>query len=219
MTARRTFSSLAFAGDTENPDLPVEWAVSASVQILDWVRRSFDLLREHHLVNVDLTQPLEQLERDLTRHHSLHLQRLWRTDTDGFHSLSPQHEWDEMEQRSSASAKPPAYDFAFVHFNHPRWAWPIEAKVLRTPRTMADYIGDVRGKFEAGIGAPLVGEGGMIGYLLTGTAAAFFENLQTELAIPLEEVIEFAGRPHRASRHLRGTAPALRLHHMIMACC
>jgi len=181
--------------------------------------RSFDNLRERHLVNIDLTQPLDQLERDLTRHHSIELLLVFAADTDGFTSLVPQHEWDEFESLTSSSAKPPAYDFAFVHVGHRRWAWPIEAKVLPTPGTLADYMRDVRDKFESGIAAPLVGEGGMIGYLLTGTAEAFFENLKDGLSTPLEGVAEFATRSHRASRHSRGTTPALRLHHMIMACC
>src|SRR5438876_95060 len=109
MTPRRTFSSLAYSGDVENPDLPIEWAAGAARQILEWMWRSFDNLRPK-LVNVNLSQPLEQLERDLTRHHSVEIFRLVLAETEGFSSLSPQHEWDEFESLTSASAKPPAYD-------------------------------------------------------------------------------------------------------------
>jgi hypothetical protein len=217
MTTRRTFSSLAYAGDTENPDLPIEWAAGAAIQILDWMWRSFDNLRLK-LVNIDLSQPLLQLERDLTRHHSIEITLLFLAETEGFHSLVPQHEWDEFESLTSASAKPPAYDFAFVHIQHRRWAWPIEAKPLPSPGTLADYLGDVR-EFELGTAAPLVGEAGMLGYLLAGSAEAFLENLQGALSTPLETVPEFTSRPHRASRHSRTGKPFLRLHHMIMTCC
>src|ERR1700754_2638547 len=115
MRARRTFSSLAFAADAENLDLPVEWAGGAASQILDWMWRSFDKLREKHLLSVNLAQPLEQLERDLTRHHSIELLLLFAAEGRGFSSMVPQHEWDEFESISASGAKPPAYDFAFVH--------------------------------------------------------------------------------------------------------
>lgn len=219
MADRRTFSSLAFAADTENPDLPIEWAGGAAVQILEWTWRAFDNLREKHLAGVDLSQPLEQLERDITRHHSIELQLVIREEAEGFPSFVFQHEWDEFDSLTSPQAKPPSYDFAFVHVVHRRWAWPIEAKVLPTSGTLAEYIGDVRDKFEAGIAAPLTGEGGMIGYLLSGNADLFFENLRSKHAVLLESVPEFAHRPHRASRHARSPSPALRLHHMIMKCC
>jgi hypothetical protein len=217
MTVRRTFSSLAFAGDTANPELPVDWANGATAQILDWMWRSFDNLRSRHFTGIDLIQPLDPLERDLTRHHSIELQLVFIADTDGFTSLVPQHEWDEFESLTSPSAKPPAYDFAFVHIEHRRWAWPIEAKVLPTPASLAEYLGDV-GKFESGIAAPLVGEGGLIGYLLSGTAEAFLSNVQSKLSAKLEPLPAFSSRPHRVSRHTRTKCPPLRLHHMIMVC-
>lgn len=216
MTGRRTFSSLAFAADMANPDLPVDWAGGAAIQILDWMWRSFDLLREKHLAGVDLTQPLDQLERDLTRNHFVELQLLFYAETEGLASIQPQREWDEFESLSSAQAKPPAYDFAFIHVDHRRWAWPIEAKVLPTAATMADYLKDVREKFAEGVAAPRVGEGGMIGYLLSGLPEAFLANLESALAQMLELVTEFHTRPHRASRHARDKAPPLRLHHMVM---
>ena len=218
MSRRRTFSELAFAGDTQDPDLPVEWARGVAFQILKWMWQAFDQLRVGHLQRVDLTQPLDQLERDLTRNHFLDLQAVFQRETDGFPSVFPSHEWPEMETRSSSKAKPPAYDFAFVHFEHRRWAWPIEAKVLSAPGTLHEYLKDVRQKFEEGIAAPLVGEGAMIGYLITGTADEVFANLRARLSTTLDAVAEFADRPHQSSNHQRASNPALRLHHMIMVC-
>ena len=143
---------------------------------------------------------------------------MFNTDTGGLGSLQPQREWDEFESLSSSTAKPPANDFAFIHVVHRRWAWPFEAKVLDTPGTLADYVKDIREKFETGIAAPLIGEAGMIGYLLSGSPASFFTNLESRLGKPLESVAEFENRAHRATRHSRDRTPPLRLHHMIMDC-
>lgn len=125
-----------------------------------------------------------------------------------------------MESLSSSQAKPPAYDFAFVHIEHRRWAWPIETKVLPTPGTLSEYVNEIHAKFVGGVAAPLVGEAGMIAYLRSGSADTFFVNLENRLAVALEVVAEFPNRPHRTSTHSRSrpTAPTLRLHHMVMAC-
>jgi hypothetical protein len=58
----------------------------------------------------------------------------------------------------------------------------------------------------------------MIGYLLSGSAEEAFEKIGKELRQTLMVVKEFSARPHRVSRHDRGRAPRLRLHHMMMNC-
>ena len=218
MTRRRTFSDIAFAADTDNADLPVEWARDVATQVLEWTWQAFDQLRENHLLGIDFSQPLDQLERDLTRHHFINLQEVFHTTTEGFCSLFPAMEWPEMESLTTSQAKPPAYDFAFVHVEHRRWAWPIEAKVLPTPGTMSEYVNEIHSKFVGGVAAPLVGESGMLAYLLSGAADTFFVNLEDRLDSALEVIAEFQNRPHRTSTHSRLSAPTLRLHHMVMAC-
>lgn len=218
MTRRRTFSDIAFAADRDNADLPVEWARGVASQVLEWTWQAFDELRRKYLLNVDFSRPLDQLERDLSRHHFVNLQQMFFASNDGYCSLAPVSEWPEMESLSSPQAKPPAYDFAFVHVEHRRWAWPIEAKVLPTPGTLSEYVREVQVKFVSGVAAPLVGEAGMIAYLLSGSAETLFANLQDRLAIALETVAEFPDRPHRSSTHSRPSAPTLRLHHLAMVC-
>src|SRR5438132_1118940 len=80
----------------------------------------------------------------------------------------------ELLSRSSARAKPPAYDLSFSHVEHDLWQWPIEAKVVLTPKALGEYLRDVQDKFIAGIAAPMIGEGAMIGYLLSGDDNEFF---------------------------------------------
>ena len=194
-----------------------EWASGITSQVLDWTWRAFDLVRAGALGSVDFAQPLEQLERDLARHHFREINILWAQETGGECAFTPHHEYPELETRSPAPAKPPAYDIAFVWNANPRIAWPVEAKVVPTPGTLADYLGDVK-KFADGIAAPLSGVGAQIAYLLTGTIDDFFNNLSTRLALSLQTVPEFSARAHRVSSHARISSPALKLHHLAMHC-
>ena len=212
-----TFSELRWPDNPSDADLPVRWARSVATQVLDWTWRAFDALRtNHHLALVDLSQPLEQLERDLTRNHFIEIQKLFHTETDGFSSFVPLHEWPETESRRSAQAKPPSYDLAFVSLDNRRWVWPLEAKVVSSPGQLAEYLKDVNDKFIGCIAAPLVGEGAMIAYLLTNETTTFLENLTERLGQTLEPVPAFSRRPHRVSHHSRDAAPNLRLHHLSM---
>lgn len=215
MTRRPTMSELIWPDDDE---LPKRWAEGVTERILDWTWRAFDEFSQKHLATVDLTQPLEQLERDLVRQHFIEIQILFSVETDGYSSLIPHHEWPEMESRSSAPAKPPAYDLAYVCERNRRWAWPIEAKVLPSPGALAEYLKDVNEKFVKGIASPLAGEGGMVGYLLSEDTTTCLTNLEKKLGKQLNIVDAFKERCHRTSKHTRKDAPNLRLHHMIMVC-
>ena len=215
---RHTFSELRWPDDPSEADLPVEWANSVATQVLDWTWRAFDALQTDHLTHIDLTQPLEQLERDLTRNHFIEIQKLFCVETDGYPSFVPHHEWPETESRTSASAKPPAYDFAFVSLNNRRWAWPLEAKVISSPGRLGAYLKDVNEKFVGCVAAPLVGEGAMVAYVLEDEVSIIFKNLAEKLGQNLEPAPSFPERPHRVSRHSRSAAPSLRLHHMMMQC-
>ena len=218
MTRRPTFSELAWPEGPDDRALAIQWAKASAFRILDWTWRAFDALSASHLSEIDLAQPLEQLERDLVRQHFVEIQILFARETNGYSAIIPQHEWPEMETRTSASAKPPAYDMAFISTANQRWAWPIEAKVIPTPNTLADYLKDVNEKFIAGVASPLIGEGAMIGYLLCDNGQAFVENLAAKLNQPLNPFADFPDRTHRTSEHARSARPNLTLHHMVMEC-
>jgi hypothetical protein len=188
--------------DDESRQQAQEWANGITSQVLGWAWRAFDMVRSGALGSVDLTQPLEQLERDLARHHFVEILNLWKHETDGECAFTPHHEYPELETRSPAPAKPPAYDIAFVWNANRRVAWPIEAKVVPTANTLADYLGDVK-KFTDGIGAPLSGIGAQIAYLLAGATDDFFSNLRGRLSSPLQTLAEFSARAHRVSSHRR----------------
>lgn len=113
---------------------------------------------------------------------------------------------------------PPSYDIGFIHSQNRRWKIPVEAKLLWSSEALAEYFGDVTVKYTGGVAAPWVGEGGMVGYLLKGTADEVFEGLAVRLEQVLARVVRFADRAHRTTVHARTTAPKLRLHHMVMSC-
>ena len=78
MSRRLTLSEMVWPDDPEDSQMPVEWAESVSVQVLDWVWRGFDAVREKYLSSADLTsQTPEQLERNLTEFHFLETSLLW----------------------------------------------------------------------------------------------------------------------------------------------
>lgn len=215
--SRPTASELAWPIDIDSRRKAQEWAGRGTMQVLDWTWRAFDSMRNSALSRIDLSQPLEQLERDLTSHHFLEIQHLWALETNGFSTFCPHHEWPEMASRSPAPAKPPAYDIAFVCADNPRVAWPIEAKVVATTGRLASYLADTA-KFIEGKAAPYAGDGAQIAYILTGLATDFFAKLSQRLALELQPVPEFPNRSHCSSRHARVSAPSLRLHHMAMLC-
>jgi hypothetical protein len=219
MTRRPTLSEQHWPTDAHSTAQARQWAADAAVQVLDWTWRSFDRLKAIHLSKVDVAQPLEQLERNLAALHFVELNILWAQETGGYSSVTPILEWSELESRPAAPGKPPAYDFAFVFNENQRAAWPIEAKVVPTPNTVAAYLSDVA-KFVSGVAAPLTSEGGVIAYLLSGPEVAFFAALEPKLGEPLAEAVESAlsGRAHRISHHERSSAPQLRLHHLAMLC-
>ena len=218
MTRRPTPSELAWPDNPDDCELATSWAASVSTQVLDWTWRAFDSLHSDFLPRVDWTQSMEQVERDIVQNHFGRIQVIFARETDGFASFYPSHEHPEFETRSTAQAKPPAYDLAFVATATPRWIWPLEAKIVPSPRALAEYMKDVNDKFIAGIAAPFTGEGAMIGYLMDADADTALTEISTRLNQPLKLFPEFTERPHRTSSHTRISAPDLQLHHMMMKC-
>lgn len=203
--------------DDESRRQAENWAAGESHRLLDWTWQAFDALYANVLSRVDLNQPLDQMERDLTSKHFIELNRIWAEETGGECSFVPHHEFPENESAPGGSGRPPASDISFIWYHNQRVSWPIEAKVLKTPGTLAEYLGDTS-KFVNGTAAPFVGEGAQVAYLLSGTTSDFFSKLNVKLTSPLRLVTKFSDRPHRASQHMRASAPDLLLHHMAMHC-
>lgn len=220
MRGRRSLGEILWPDDEQSRRQAIDWAESIAEQALDLVWRAFDRLAAHELRDrPDLAAHApEQLERELTQRHAAELTVAWARETGGYGSFCPLHESHEPASRKGGKAMPPSNDFAFVHMVNKRWSLPVEAKVLWSDRALGEYLKDVNGKYLEGVAAPLVGECGMIGYLLKGTAEGVFEVLKVKLAQQLGYVQRFADRTHRTTTHDRKTAPRLRIHHMVMSC-
>jgi len=214
--SRPTASELRWPIDCdESKQQALDWAEGMSSQAIDYVLRSFIQLRSNALDSIDLTQDLEQLERDLTSNHFVEIQNLWVTETDGYPSFVPHHEYPEMGTRSPAPAKPPAYDFAFVWQVNHRVAWPIEAKVLPTPKTLALYLKDTS-KFIDGTAAPFSSQGSQLAYLLRGTCEEFFSELSLKLGGSTLVSTAQVAPEHRISHHSRKDLLPLSIHHLAL---
>lgn len=220
MNRRKTYGEIRWPDDRDSRRFAVEWAESVVEQALNDVWCAFDDMVVNELDNSpDLvaTHP-EQLERELTQWHSIAVQRRWAKRTRGRGSVVPIHEAHELESRKGGKAMPPSYDLAFIHIGNKRWKLPIEAKLLPSATMLRLYVEDIQKKYIPGIAAPLVGECGMIGYLLAGRAGDVFKRLAATLKQPLLTVERFKDRAHKATVHARVKAPKLRIHHMVMSC-
>jgi hypothetical protein len=188
---------------------------AASVQLLDLVWKGYDLL-VGEVANLDLSQPLDDLERSLTELLERRIRRLMN----GFEPFDIQHGPYERETRKPAPAQPPQYDLAFILRANERVMWPLEAKVL--PRALAEYIADIKNEFLTCRYAPFSAEGGMLGYVTDGDSDAHFQSIATGVPAALNRHPNFGTRAHRTSDHVRAIPqdkayPAeFRIHHLLL---
>lgn len=220
MSRRKSLGEILWPDDRVSRRLAVEWAESIVEQALELVWRGFDQVAAKELKDhPDLVAgDPEQLEREMTQWHSLELTKVWAQTTNGYASFTPIHEPHELETRKGGEAMPPSNDIGFIHCDNKRWKLPVEAKLLPSGKALSEYVKDVTVKYVGGIAAPLVGECGMVGYLLRGTSEEVFDGLSTALGQKLLAVDYFVERAHRTTMHARRTAPRLRVHHMVMSC-
>lgn len=141
--------------------------------------------------------------RDLERSITERLEPRIRDVMTGDEPFYIQHGPYERETMAQPPAQPPQYDLAFVWSREERIMWPLEAKVLETPRTLADYVRDVRDQFLSCRYAPFSSGGAMLGYLLSEEAEDALLNIGTSLGCALKAVPAFPSRPHRVSEHHR----------------
>jgi hypothetical protein len=191
---------------------------NASCIIAGLVWRAFDTLRadllsrfqrdaDDYVLEDSITAALEpRIQDQLTRYEPFYLQ----------------HQCPEEDTAREGSAQTPKYDFAFVARSNERSKWPVEAKVLRTDAAVGAYVADLKEQFLTCRYAPHSSEGAMMGYLLSGSPAVAFENIERAAACKLEEFPEALGRPHKVSSHNRtaatcATAPSpFRCHHILL---
>jgi hypothetical protein len=141
--------------------------------------------------------------RDLERSITQLLEPRVRSSMTGYEPFYVQHGPYERETMMSPPAQPPEYDLAFILRADERIMWPIEAKVLETPKSIASYVHDINEQFLTCRYAPFSGSGAMLGYLLSGEAAEAFDAIAQKLSCTLNPIQETSARNSRVSKHVR----------------
>ena len=159
--------------------------------------------------------------RDLERSITQLLEPRIRAAMSGDEPFYIQHGPFERETMAPQPAQPPQYDLAFVLISNERLMWPLEAKVMETPSSVAAYERDVRDQYLQCRYAPFSDSGAMLGYLLSGSATDALTSIEEKLGCKLSAFPLLASKPHRISDHSR-TVPKgkpyplkFRCHHLI----
>lgn len=172
-------------------------------QLLESLWQAYDALYTNALSHVDMSQPSDDLERELTKLICLELQRSFNTDL----PVQPMHAYPEHESRAPAPAKPPEYDIAFVLYANPRMCWPVEAKVLDSDRNtttnLGDYVNTFNDRFMTCYYAPFSPNAAMLGYQRSGNSTAIFGHIAGRLGCSLTPYSPLSNRAHRTSQHQR----------------
>ena len=176
----------------------VSWTEDAELALLGYVWAGYDRMA---------AAPPAIDTRDLERSITQHLDIAIRDSMSGDEPFYIQHEPFERETMLAPPAQPPAYDLAFVFRADPRVMWPLEAKVLPTPSTLADYLSDIRNEYLNCRYAPFSPSGAMLGYLLEGTAQDTLANIARQLGVPLNPVGMSSVCPCSVSIHDRIVPP------------
>ena len=178
----------------------------------------YDCLKGELLSQVNVSSEDEELERSITQL----LEPKIRAQLTGEEPFYVQHGPHEFATRAPAPAHPPVYDIAFVLNANAKVMWPLEAKVLRTDRSVSSYVGSINDQFLTGRYAPFVNSAAMLGYLLSGGISVAFASISQSLGVALVRHPKFGSRPHRLSEHLRqpryahAVAGRFCCHHLIM---
>lgn len=170
------------------------WMQNPAGQLLGFIWLAYENMRASppHVDTNDLERSITQL-----------LEPRVRDVMSGDEPFYIQHGPFERETMKGAPAQPPEYDLAFVLRADERIMWPMEAKVLPTPKSLAPYIHDLQNEFLTCRYAPFSNSGAMLGYLLTGEPDDTFVTIAEKLSCTLKPVVEHLTKPNRLSHHQR----------------
>lgn len=179
---------------------PDHWSRRMSLRVLELIWLGVDeFLRDFCWKKIDLSKDPEQIERDLTQMLERRIHRMMSGDEPFY----VQHETYEFETRKTRSAKPPEYDLAFILRENERLIFPFEAKILPTDKNVSRYVNEITGSYLNCTYAPFSYEGGMLGYLLSGSAHTAFASIAKSLAVRLLSHPDLRHRDQRYSDHSR----------------
>lgn len=182
--------------------LAMQWRPDAIVFLIELIWNGCDRLIHGLLAQCDLNEADHDLERGITQELEIEI-NLLRPDYAPFIAQHERYEHATRRRRGSRGRRGRQYDIAFVWVDDRRLTWPIEAKVLRRPGGLADYLDSLRNRFLNCQYAPYSSQGAMLGFLFSGEPAAMFDALHEALRIVLRPHPSFLGRDHRTSEHIR----------------
>jgi hypothetical protein len=194
------------------------WKAAGTTILLRLVWDGYDLLCGEALDQVDCSKDDRDLERNITELLEPKIQQVMS----GFEPFEVQHGPYERESWLGPPTQPPEYDIAFKLRNNPRVMWPLEAKVLKTDGSVAEYVKEIRSNFLTCRYSPFSSEAAMLGYLLSGQSENAFGNIALRGGWVLAEHRDFRERNHRTSDHRRDVPegksyPAyFRCHHLVL---
>lgn len=213
-----TYAERLWPDTSEFNDLLAKWHKDGSAVLLGYVWKGYDSLCKQ-MISVDpVTQSDDDIERSITQLLEPEISAVMS----GFEPFYIQHNSYEYETRKPSPAQPPEYDLAFVWHALPRIKWPLEAKVLKTDATTAEYISEIKSNFLTCRYAPFSAEAAMLGYLLKGKPGKVFDKIAVGLSCKLKDNPDFLDRDHKTSDHRRVVPKgkdypySFRCHHMIL---
>ena len=170
------------------------WMQNPARQFLGFIWLAYENMRASppHVDTKDLERSITQL-----------LEPRVRDVMTGDEPFYIQHGPFERETMKAPPAQPPEYDLAFVFRADERMMWPMEAKVLESPKKVAAFVRDVQNEFLTCRYAPFSSSGAMLGYLLTGKPGDVFASIARNLGCTLKPVSEHPAKPNRLSQHKR----------------
>jgi hypothetical protein len=218
LVAGQTYSERRWPNVREFNTVLCDLKQAGSAVLLTIVWKAYDKFRADELAQVDCSQEDEDLERTITQLLEPRMQEAMS----GFEPFYVQHGPFEHESRKAAPAQPPQYDIAFILRNNRRVMWPLEAKVLRTDGSVAEYIKAIQRNFLTCRYSPFSSEAAMLGYLLEGNCVIAFANIAQKGRWKLAVHTHFPERDHRTSDHEREVPKEkpypirFRCHHMLL---
>ena len=140
MVAKQTYSERRWPDTPEFNSVLRRLKEGNSTRLLELIWKGYDAFCVECLSQVDCSEDDGDLERDITQL----LEPKIREGMTGFEPFDVQHGPYERESWLGPPAQPPQYDIAFKLRCKPRVMWPLEAKVLRTDGSVAEYIKEIR---------------------------------------------------------------------------
>jgi hypothetical protein len=217
LVARQTISERRWPDTAEFNAVLRRLKAGSSIRLLELVWKGYDAFCAEVLSQVDRSQEDEHLEITITQL----LEPKIHDAMTGYEPFRVQHSPYEYETRTGARGQPPQYDMAFVLTSNPRVMWPLEAKVLRTDGSVAEYVKEVKSNFLTCRYSPFSSEAAMLGYLLAGDSESVFNNIAEKGGWKLATHAHFSDRDHRTSDHKREVPEGklypieFRCHHLV----